>query len=63
MASRETELPSRAPIGRQLVGHEQGRRLAALLQQLAHDPQSGHFVLAWLDEHIQDFALAVDGSP
>jgi hypothetical protein len=40
MARRESELPSRAPIGRQLVRHEHARSIALLLQKLAHELQA-----------------------
>jgi hypothetical protein len=33
------------------------------LQQLAHEPQRSSLVPARLHEHVQDLALAVNGSP
>ena len=54
MACTETEFAPRASIGRQLVRHEHAWSRALLLQKLAHELQSGSFVPAWLNEHVQD---------
>src|SRR5829696_9868119 len=63
MTGSHPKLPASAPVGRQPVGHEHRRSIALLPQELAHQPQGCGFVPARLHEHVQDLALAVDGSP
>src|SRR5829696_8754925 len=63
MASSHPKLTAGAAVGRQPIGHEHRRSIALFPQELAHEPQSCGFVPARLHEHVQDFALAVDGSP
>jgi hypothetical protein len=59
----QTEVSSCASIGRQLVRHQHVRTIALPLQKLAHELQSSRPVPTWLNEHVQDLALAVDRSP
>src|SRR5205823_12527006 len=47
----------------QLVGDQQFRREALLLEQLAHQPQRRPAIAPALDQHLQHLALVIDGAP
>jgi hypothetical protein len=57
------ETPERRGVGAQLVGDQQFRREAVLLEQLAHQPQRHPAVAPALDKHVEDLALVIDGTP
>jgi hypothetical protein len=59
----EAEGLERGGVGAQLVGNRPLGRKALLLEELAHQPYSGPFIPARLDQQVEDFALLVDGSP
>src|SRR5215207_2657965 len=63
MARSHPKLTAGAGVGRQPIGHEHVRSIALLPQELAHEPEGCGFVPAWLHEHVQDLALAIDRSP
>src|ERR1700730_7129874 len=50
-------------VGARLVGYQQLRREALFLEQLAHQPQRCALVAPALNQHVEDFALVIDGSP
>jgi hypothetical protein len=54
-------VPERRGIGAQLVGHQQFRHEALLLQQLVHQPQRRPSVSPALDQHVEN--LAIHGTP
>ena len=63
MLTGQSETPERRGVGAQLVGDQQFRREALLLEQLAHQPQRRPAIAAALDQHVQDLALVIDGTP
>jgi hypothetical protein len=42
---------------------QQFRREALLLEQLAHQPQRRPSVAPTLNQHVEDLALVIDGTP
>jgi hypothetical protein len=50
-------------VGAQLVCDQQFRREALLFEQLAHQPQRRPAIAPALDQHVQDLALVLDGTP
>ena len=63
MWASQSETPERRGVGAQLVGDQQFRREALLLEQLAHQPQRRPAIAPALDQHVQDLALVIDGAP
>ena len=63
MWAGQSETPERRGVRAQLVGHQQLRDEALLLEQLAHQPQRRSAVAATLYQHVEDLALVVDGTP
>jgi hypothetical protein len=63
MASSHPKPTASAPIGGQPIRHEHRRRIALLLEELAHQPQSSRLVPLRLHQQVQDLALVVDGAP
>ena len=56
-------MPKCAGVGAQLVGDQQFGREALLLEQLAHQPQRRPTIAPALNQHVEDLALVVDGTP
>src|SRR5215831_20594398 len=50
-------------VGPQLVCHQQLRRVALLLEKLAHQPQCHAAVPPAPDQHVGHLALVIDGTP
>jgi hypothetical protein len=63
MRTGQSETPERRRIGAQLVGDQQLRREALLLEKLAHQPQRCPSVAPALNQHVEDLAFIVDGTP
>src|SRR3954471_2535387 len=63
MTRSQPKLTAGAPVGRQPIGHDDGRRGALLPKPPAHEPDGGGSVPARLHEGAQDLALTIDGSP
>src|SRR3954452_20181359 len=63
MTRSQPKLTAGAPVGRQPIGHDDGRSVALLPKQLAHEPDGCGSVPARLHEGVQDLALTIDGSP
>src|SRR5215470_5454385 len=63
MATGQSQTPERAGVGAQLVGDENFRHEALLLEQLAHQPQRRPRVASTLDQHVENLALVIDGTP
>ena len=63
MGAGQPETPERRAVGAQLVGYQQLGREALLLEKLAHQPQRSPAVAPALDQHVEDLALMVDGTP
>jgi len=59
----QPQTPERRGVGAQLVGDQQFGCEALLLEQLAHQPQRRPSVASALDQHVEDLALMVDGTP
>jgi hypothetical protein len=53
----------RGAVRSQVVCDQLLRNKSILLQELAHHLQRGVLVSLGLDQHIEDFAFGVDGSP
>jgi hypothetical protein len=60
---KKTGGDTRSRLGERLVGDQQFRREALLLEKLAHQPQYRSAVAAALDQHVQDLALMVVPKP
>jgi hypothetical protein len=63
MRAGQPQTPERRGVGAELVGHQQLRDEALLLEQLAHQPQRRPAIAAALDQHVEDLALVVDSAP
>ena len=63
MKAGQLQLPERRAVGAQLVRYQQFRHKALLSEQLAHQPQRRPAVAATLDQHVEDLAFVVDGTP
>ena len=59
----ETEMLEGRGVGSRLVGDDQRRLEAVALQQLAHQLHGRVPVAPALDQHVEDLAFVVDGSP
>jgi multiple sugar transport system substrate-binding protein len=59
----QPQSPERGGVRAQLVGHQQFRCKALLLEKLAHQPQRRPAVAAALNQHVEHLALVIDGSP
>src|SRR5205807_4554899 len=58
-----SETPERGGVGAQLVGDQQFRHEASLLEQLAHQPQRRPTIASTLNQHVENLALVIDGAP
>src|ERR1700757_4456823 len=63
MWASQSETPERGGVGAQLVGDQQFRYEALLLEQLAHQPQRHSGVAAALAQPVGDLPLVVHGPP
>jgi hypothetical protein len=63
MSTGQSQTSERAGVGAQLVGDQQFRHEALLLEQLTHQPQGRPTIAAALDQHVENFALVIDGTP
>ena len=63
MLSREGKQTDRGAVGAEFIGYNRRRREALLLQEFPHQPNCRPSVPAGLNQEIQDFALAVHGTP
>ena len=63
MRAGQPQTPERRGVGMQLVGHQQLRDEALLLEQLAHQPQRCSGIAPALNQHVEDLALVIDGPP
>ena len=63
MRTAQTQLPESRTVGAQLVGNQQLRCEALLLKQLAHQPECRLRIAPTLNEHVEDLAFVVDGTP
>jgi hypothetical protein len=63
MAAPDPEIAGGGAIGPQVVRNQSIGNEAVFLQKLAHQFQRGMLVSLGLDQHIEDFALGVDGAP
>src|SRR5882762_714482 len=60
---RQTKLGEGRCIRSQLVGHDDSRCKALLLEKLAHQLQGRRFVASALHDDVEDLSLAVHGAP
>jgi hypothetical protein len=63
MRTGQSETPKRRGLRAQLVGDQQFRREVPLFEQLADQPQRRPAIAPALDQHVQDLALVIDGTP
>src|SRR5215470_7744611 len=63
MPTGQAQTSERAGVEAQLVGDQQFRHEALLLEQLAHQPQRGATVASALDQYVENLALVIDGAP
>src|SRR5215471_5034104 len=63
MTAGQAQTAERRGVGAQLVGDQQFGDEALLLEQLAHQPQRRPTVPSALDQHVENLALVVDGTP
>ena len=63
MPAFDPKVPGRGAVRSQVVCDQPLWNKGILLQELAHQLQRGVLVSLGLDQHIEDFAFGVDGSP
>ena len=63
MRAGQAQLPESRAVGAQLVGDQQLRCEALFLEQLAQQPECRLRIATALNEHVENFALMVDGAP
>jgi hypothetical protein len=63
MRTNQAKVAECRAAGAQLVGHQQFRHKALLLEKLAQQPEGCALVAPALNQYVQDFALVIDGSP
>jgi len=63
MRAGQSQTPERGGVRAQLVGDQQSRCEALLLEQLAHQPQRRPAVASALNQYVKDLAFMVDGTP
>src|SRR5215467_6708836 len=63
MRTGQSQTPECAGVGAQLVGDQQVGSEALLLEQLAHQSQRRPSVAPTLNQHVEDLAFVVDGTP
>src|SRR5271166_922960 len=63
MPAFDPQIPGRGAVRSQVVCNQPLWNKGILLQELAHQLQRGMLVSLGLDQHIEDLALRVDGSP
>ena len=59
----QPQTPERRGVGAQLVGDQQFRHEALLFEQLADQPQRRPTVASALDQHVENLALVIHGTP
>ena len=59
----QSQTAERRAVGAQLVSYQQFRHKPLLFEKLAHQPQRRPAVAATLDQHVEDLALVIDGTP
>src|SRR5436305_15123110 len=63
MWASQSQTPERGGVRAQLIGDQQFGGEALLPEQLAHQPQPCPTVAPTLNQHVEDLAFMVDGSP
>jgi len=63
MHASQSQTPERRGVRAQLISDQKFGREALLLEQLAHQPQRRPGVASALNQHIENLALVVDGTP
>src|SRR3954467_14501559 len=63
MTAAQAKMPKRRSVRAQLVGGQQFRREALFPEQLSHEAECRALVAAALHQHIENFALVIDGAP
>jgi hypothetical protein len=63
MVFLDPEVTGSSAIRPQVVSDQSIGNETVFLQQLAHELQRGMLVPFRLDQHIEDFALGIDGAP
>jgi hypothetical protein len=63
MRAFQSQTPECRGVRAQLVGDQQFGCEALLLEQLAHQPERGPSVAPTLNQHVEDLALVIDGTP
>src|SRR5215467_4990791 len=63
MRTGQPQTPERRGVGAQPVSDQQSRCEPLLLGQLTHQPQRRPGVASALNQHVEDLALVIDGTP
>src|SRR5215472_4112892 len=63
MRAGQSQTPECGGVRAQLVGDQQFRHKALLLEQVAHQPQRRPSIAPALNQHIENLALVIDGAP
>src|SRR6516162_1226679 len=63
MRAGQSQTPKRGGIRAKLVGDQQFGCEALLLEQLTHQPQGRPSVAPTLNQHVENLALVIDGTP
>jgi len=63
MRAGQSQTPERTGVRAQLVGDQQFGCETLLLEELAHQPQRRPTVAPTLNQHVEDLAFMIDGTP
>src|SRR5437870_6112886 len=63
MRAGQAQVPESRSVGAELVGRQQCWHEALFLEQLAHQPEFSPLVAPALNQHVENFALVIDGAP
>src|SRR5258707_1862055 len=63
MRAGQPKMPECSSVGAKFVGRQQFRHKALFPEQLAHQPECRALVAAALNQHVENFALVIDGAP
>ena len=63
MMARQAQVPDSSSVGAKFVGRQQFRHKALFPDQLAHQPECRPLVAPALNQHIENLAFVINGTP